>query len=74
MKTKIALGVVFCGAALLGVASTASACYYKDGLTTPGGCYTFQAEVCSYNADGSGGLYYTGRTRIKVNNVAIECS
>jgi hypothetical protein len=72
--TRYLVGAVFVSIAVLGIAGAADACYYKDGMSTPGGCYTVQAEVCSYNADGTGGLYYTGRSRVKVNKIAIECS
>jgi hypothetical protein len=66
---KSLIGALFGCVMLLGAANAASACYYRDGLTTDDGCYTFQAQVCSYSADGSGLLYYTGRVRIQRNSI-----
>ena len=66
---KSIVGALFGCVMLLGAAGAASACYYQNGYTTDDGCYTIQAQVCSYNGDGSGGLYFTGRSRVQRNSI-----
>lgn len=45
--------------------TAAAACYYTPGFV--GDCSIVLYEVCSYNQEGTGGLYATGRSRVYVN-------
>ena len=62
---NVMAGFLFLLAGMLGAATTALACFYTPGYVTD--CTIVLYEVCSYNQDGTGGLYATGRSRIYVN-------
>jgi hypothetical protein len=49
---------VFAAGLFFGGVSVASACYWQP---VDAGCMLVYMQMCSYNADGTGGMYYTGR-------------
>jgi hypothetical protein len=59
------IGALVVLGSLFGVSGTALACQYVPGTT--GDCTIVLYQICSYNEDGTGGFYATGRTRVYVN-------